>query len=107
MLTTRTLVASVVDVPETWIFEHFSGLTVRLNGNKIKIKSLFNVRDSHPSMYIFFSEKYNKYWFHDFSTGKTGDCFKLVQALNKDCSFADACQIIESEYSKYLKDNSY
>ena len=107
MLTTKTLVTSVNEVPETWIFEKFAGLSERLNGNRVKIKSLFNPLDRKPSMYIFWSFKLGKYWFHDFSSGKSGNCIKLVQELHQNCSYADACRIIESEYSKFLKNDIY
>jgi len=94
MLSTRTL--EVNEVPDRWIFEHFAGLKTRL-GAEVRIHSLFNPKDRTPSMYIFWSERLRKYWFHDFSTGKTGDAVKLVQELFQ-CPYADACRRIVKEY---------
>lgn len=93
MLSTRAL--DVSEVPDRWVFEHFAGL--RLQGAEARIHSLFNPNDRTPSMYIFWSERLGKYWFHDFSTGKTGDAIKLVQALF-ECSYGDACSRIVKAY---------
>jgi hypothetical protein len=95
MLSTRKL--EVQEVPETWIFEHFAGLSMALNGTELRIHSLFNPKDRTPSMYIFWSERLKKYWFHDFSTGKTGDAIKLVQELF-GYTYSDACRKIIKEY---------
>jgi len=38
-------------------------------------------RDNVPSFSLFFASKANQYFFKDFGTGETGNCFKLVQLM--------------------------
>jgi hypothetical protein len=106
MFATRSIITDVRTVPETWIFEYFCKLSEQLNGNEVRIKSLFNAKDNAPSMFIFTSDKYKKWWFHDFSTGKTGDSITLVRELYK-CTYGEACGMIQKEYSKFLLTGSY
>ena len=106
MLSTRLLVTDVKEVPDTWIFEYFCQLPNQLNGNEVNIKSLFNKKETRPSMFIFYSTDFGKWWFHDFSTGKSGDSIKLVKEL-KNCTYGEVYGIIRSEYTRYLQTNLY
>lgn len=106
MLSTRKLLTDVREVPDTWIFEYFARLDTRLDGTEVKIRSLFNANDRNPSMYIFWSQRLSKYWFHDFSTGKTGDAIKFVQELF-NCSFTVACNIILTKYFTFTGNDLY
>jgi hypothetical protein len=106
MLSTRNLITNIREVPETWIFEYYAGLNCQLNGEKVNIKSLFNPKDKRPSMFIFWSSKYEKYWFHDFSSGKSGDAISLVKELF-GYSFGRACVLIKRDYARFLETNTY
>jgi len=106
MLSTKNVVTDIKEVPDTWIFEYFCKLESRLDGNEVNIKSVFNEKETKPSMFIFHSTELGKYWFHDFSTGKSGDAIRLVECLRR-CSFGPACQLIRTEYMRYLQTNTY
>jgi hypothetical protein len=71
----------------------------KLDGSEVKIKSLFNPDDHRPSMFIFFSNRLQKWWFHDFSTGRSGDAIKLVMELCV-CPFPQACSLIMAAFVK-------
>lgn len=79
MIRTKSLVDSLSDVPSNWIFENYCGLSERLTGQDLKIKSLFNQTERTPSFVIFFND--NKYFYKDFSSGKGGNGFNLVMHL--------------------------
>lgn len=106
MLSTRNLITDIRKVPQTWIFEYYAGLNCQLNGEKVNIKSLFNDKDRQPSMFIFWSNKYEKYWFHDFSSGKSGDAIRLVMELF-GYTFGRACVEIKKDYARFLESNTY
>ncbi len=100
MLSTKKILCSFADVPDTWVFEHFLDLQVKLDGGDIKIKSIFNDNDTNPSMCLYVGNN-NKYLYHDFSTGRHGDCIDLVSSI-ESCSLFDAYNKIVSEYTNYL-----
>jgi hypothetical protein len=100
MFCSKDLSDSVKDVPSAWIFEHYLGLGETLTGQSVKIKSVFNPKDSNPSMNIFFSLKLNQYWFQDFSSGNKGSAMDLVMKLwNLD--FGRAAQRVLSDYAAF------
>lgn len=102
MLSTKYLLQSCKDVPDTWIFEHYCKLDEKLTGQDIKIKSVFNPKEKTPSMCIFVYHKTNKYCFKDFSTGKGGSSgVKLVQELF-NLTFQEASVKIIEDYNNYL-----
>jgi hypothetical protein len=80
MLSITSIITDINEIPREWVFEHYLKLDVRLTGQDVKIKSLFNPVDKNPSMYIFFSSN-NTYRYKDFSTGKTGDALDLVKEM--------------------------
>ena len=53
MISTR-LVTNLWEVPREWIFEFYLSIGVKLNGESVKIKSIFNPSDKIPSMIIYF-----------------------------------------------------
>lgn len=99
MLSTKYLIKSAKEVPDTWIFEHYCLLGERLSGQDLKIKSIFNPKEKTPSMCLY--TKNGKYWFKDFSTGKGGNAINLVQELYKE-EYKYACSRIEQEYNQYV-----
>lgn len=101
MLTTKHLTLDIAQIPDTWIFTIYCKLPEFLTGEEVRIRSLFSENDRRPSLYIFYSKKFHKYWFHDFSSGKSGDAIKLVQEIFK-CSYGQACSKIIKEYQLFM-----
>jgi hypothetical protein len=103
MFKTKNLVHDVIDVPVTWIFEHFCKLSEKLKGEDVKIKSLFNPKERTPSMCIY--NKENVYKYKDFSTGKGGSAIDLVKELH-DLPFHKACHLIVENYNDFVLHNN-
>jgi len=77
-----------------WAFEYYCGLQEKLEGQNVKILSMFNSADSVPSMHIY--HKHGGYRFHDYSSGKSGSIVDLV------CNLYDINK--EDAYKKILED---
>jgi hypothetical protein len=65
-------------IPSGLIIERVLNLEEKLDGQSIKIKSIFNKEDKDPSMVIFYSEDEQIYRFKDFSSGNYGDAVDIV-----------------------------
>lgn len=104
MIRTKNVINDISDIPITWVFEFYLNLEP-LNGQDINIKSIFNPNDSRPSMYIFFSVSENKYYWRDFSTGKSGDGVELVRCLSNAETRGNAAAIMVKDYNEYLINN--
>ncbi len=101
MISTKIIVSNSFDVPSNWIFEQYCSLPEKLEGQDVKIKSMFNTRDSVPSMVIFCRGD-GDYYFKDFSTDKGGTGVRLVMELF-NLSLGDAVNKIVNDYTNYLK----
>lgn len=64
MISTKNLITNVTDVPIEWVFEYYLNLSEKLNGQDVKILSVFNAKDKVPSMYIYFEGVYSLKIFH-------------------------------------------
>ena len=104
MFKTKNLVHDVKNVPIPWIFQHFCNIKEKLNGQDIKIKSLFNNNERTPSMCIYI-DTYNVYKYKDFSTGKQGSAIDLVKDLTH-LSFHKTCQLIVETYNDFVLHNN-
>jgi len=104
MLSITSIITDINEIPREWVFEHYLKLDVRLMGQDVKIKSLFNPVDKNPSMYIFFSSN-NTYRYKDFSTGKTGDALDLVKEMFKLGTRGETAHKIIQDYSEFIKNN--
>jgi len=103
MFSSNHYIEDVNDIPPRWIFENYLDLNVPLNGNRVRIKSLFNPADKTPSMFIYYNRDCNCYKFKCFSTGKGGGAVDLMMHIwNVD--FKQTCDKIIKDYSDYLKD---
>lgn len=102
MLSTKTIISSVSEVPETWIFEHYANLGEKLTGQDVKILSLFNKKDKVPSMCIYC--KNGKYRFKDFSNGNGGSAVDMVMML-EGLEFRQAAAKIMKEYNDFILTN--
>ena len=101
MLSTKSIITSITDVPREWVFEYYLNLTEKLTGQDVKLKSVFNPTDKTPSMYVFFSSN-TVYKYKDFSTGKTGDALDLVQELFKLSTRGETAHKIMQDYGKFI-----
>ena len=105
MFNTKNLVHDIKDVPVTWVFEKFCNLPEKLNGQDIKIKSMFNPKERTPSMCIYYHGDKQQYYFKDFSTGIGGSALDLVKQVN-NYSYREACSIILEKYNDYILHNN-
>lgn len=99
MIRTRQLVSDLNEVPVTWIFETYLNLTEKLDGQDIKMRSIFSGKDKDPSMFVYFKD--GKYKFKDFSSGLQGDHMTLVQKLF-NIKFGEAAIKVISDYNTFL-----
>lgn len=65
-------------IPSNRIMERILNLEETLDGQSVKMKSLFNKADTDPSMILFFSDDEQIYRFKDFSSGNYGDAVDIV-----------------------------
>lgn len=105
MFTTKNLVHDIKDVPVPWIFEHFCKLKMKLSGEDIKIKSMFNPKERTASMCIYLDPKKNVYRFKDFSTGKGGSAIDLVKELT-DLPYHKTCSLVVEKYNDFVLHNN-
>jgi len=75
---TLTFTTDTFPVPNEWIFETFLNLEEKLTGQSVSIKSIFNSKDSRPSMVLYVHDC-GKYKFKDFSSGLNGDGVDLIR----------------------------
>lgn len=101
MLSTKSLITSITDVPREWIFEYYLKLPERLTGQDVKLKSVFNPTDKNPSMYVFFSSN-TVYKYKDFSTGKTGDALDLIKEMFKLTTRGEAAHKVINDYNHFV-----
>lgn len=99
MISTRSIVIDIEEVPVTWIYEHYCNLTERLTGQDVKIKSVLNARDNDPSFFIYYKD--GRYKWKDFSTGSGGNEIQLIIDLHK-LSFTESVRKIVKDYSEFL-----
>lgn len=106
MISTKTIISDLNEVPREWVFEHYLKLTERLCGQSLKIKSAFNPTDKVPSMCIYTDNK-GFYKFKDFSSGFGGDGLNLVMHLYSLDGRGKAAFKIMADYDDYISNNFY
>lgn len=99
MIRTKALVEDLNDVPSHWIFENYCGLTERLTGQEVKIKSVFNSTERTPSFTIFLAN--NMYCYKDFSSGNGGTGFNLVMKMFNFTPSQTAAKIL-ADYNEFV-----
>lgn len=102
MISTKSIITSLNDVPREWVFEYYLKLPDKLTGQDIKIKSIFS-EDKVPSMVIFYSK--DKYLFKDFSSDKSGDGAELVKDMFNFSTKGEAAHRIIEDYNLWLLNN--
>lgn len=101
---TKDLVHDIKYVPVPWIFEHYCKLEKKLNGDDVKIKSLFT-KERTPSMCIYFDNSRQTYKYKDFSSGNGGSAIDLVKEL-KQTTYYKACQLVIEEFNDFVLHNN-
>lgn len=105
MISTKSLISELSEVPREWVFEYYLKLTERLSGQDIRMKSPFNKIDKVPSMFVYWSKQANSYRFKDFSTGKTGDGVSLVHSIFNLTTRGEAAFKIMADYNQFILTN--
>jgi hypothetical protein len=103
MISTKNLISSILDVPVEWVFEYYLNLSESLNGQDIKILSVFNAKDKVPSMCVYHHN--GTYRFKDFSSGFQGENVELVQCMFKLQHRWEAANKITCDYQDYVTSN--
>lgn len=98
MINVGKYVVKADNIPADWIFSHYLKLG-KLKGQSVKMKSIFNEKDSVPSLIIYYNRKLNKYTFKDFSSGHSGSAIEFMKLMWK-CSFSEAMKRIKEDYQK-------
>lgn len=101
MFSSKSFIDDVHAVPAHWIFETYLGIEP-LNGQRIRIRSMFNPADKTPSMFIYYNRDAEAYRYKCFSTGKGGSAIDLMMHM-WNMTFAQAAERIMNDYSNYLK----
>jgi len=104
MLRTKHIITDISKVPEEWIFEYYLKLKEKLTGQDVKLTSVFNKKDSNPSMYVFYNTDTERYYFKCFSSDKKGTAFELVKILFDYSSAKQTAMRILNDYSQYILD---
>jgi DNA primase len=102
MLKSKKLIFFIDDVPSTWIFEHYLNLSEKLDGQTVKMNSIFQ-RERTPSMCVYYNDEDRQYKFKDFSSGKSGNGAALVSAIF-NIPYGHAVTRIIDDYTNYLDD---
>ena len=91
----------IEDVPSGWIFNYYLNIPTKMTGQSISIKSIFNLKDTNPSMVVYVHKTQKKYVFKCHSTGKYGDCINLVSFL-LHLNFIETCNRIIKDYTAFI-----
>ncbi len=91
------------DVPTSWIYSHYLGVTKPLDGRNIRVRS-FLTNDSNPSLWLYF--KKGQYKWKDFSSGQGGGPIDLVMEKEK-LNFVQACNKVTNDYNTYVRINGH
>jgi len=106
MLRTNVIIADLKDIPIMWVFEYYLRLPEKLMGQNMLILSVFNPKDTKPSLSIFMSNRgVKQYKFKDFSTGINGDYLTLVEKMFNLSSRGEAAHKIIKDYKAWINNN--
>jgi hypothetical protein len=106
MFSSRKYIRSLDDIPESWIFKYYLGLTQDITGESIRIKSVFNTNDNTPSMFIYVDRNSKKIVFKCHSSGRYGNACQLVQDIF-NLKYDKACEKIIQDYYKFCETGEY
>ena len=103
MINTKNL-HEINDIPIEWIFEYYLNLNEKLDGQDIKITSVFKLEKT-PSMCIYYDVNHFEYRFKDFSSGYQGNSINLVKYLF-NLEYHESIVKIENDYAEFIKYNT-
>ena len=89
------------DIPSGWIFNYYMNIPIKLTGQSMSVKSIFNPKDTNPSMVLYVHKIKKKYVFKCHSSGRYGDGINLVSYILK-LDFVDACKRIINDYTRHV-----
>ena len=102
MINTKSLVVNESSVPSYWAFQYYLKLSETLNGQDLKIKSIWNPTERTPSMCIYVDKRQKCYMYKDFSTGKGGNKINLLKDMF-DLNYSEAVEKLINDYNHYVK----
>lgn len=102
MINTKSLVVNVSSVPSYWAFQYYLKLSETLNGQDLKIRSIWNPTERTPSMCIYVDKQKQCYMYKDFSTGKGGNKINLLRDMF-DLNYSEAVERLINDYNHYVK----
>lgn len=105
MISTRTIVCGLDDIPWDWAFAHYLKVVEPLTGQDLKMQSIFNPAEKNPSFFLYYDRNANRYKFKDFSADKQGDAVTLVKEMFGLTTRGEAAFKIIEDYNKYLIEN--
>jgi hypothetical protein len=105
MFNTKNLIVNESEVPSYWVFQHYLQLSVKLTGQDVKIKSVFNLNDKIPSMSIYVDKSIMQYKFKDFSTGYGGNKIDLMKHMF-GLQYPHAVEKLITDYNNYTRNET-
>ena len=103
MLNTKLLITSALDVPTAWGFQYYLKLGAALGSDGVKMHSIFR-KEKTPSMYVYYNDSKNEWYYKDFSSGNGGNLIQLVQDMY-NISPAAALSKVVYDYNDYILTN--
>jgi hypothetical protein len=103
MLSTINLI-DINEIPIEWIFEYYLNLKEKLDGQDVKLFSVFK-SEKTPSMFIYLDLESFEYKFKDFSSGYQGDSIVLVKYLF-NIEYHESIYKIQNDYEEFIKYNT-
>jgi len=101
MFTLNNFITDIKEVPAEWIFENYLDLPEKLEGQRVRLNSIFNDADKDPSMFLYLDKETHVYKFKCFSTGKNGSAVNLLMYM-WDYEYGDTARKILSDYNAFL-----
>lgn len=110
MISTTNIFTDIKEIPDTWVYEHYGKITLPDLSKTAMILSIFNPRDTNPSMGFYYRD--GNLRFRDFSTGVGGDKVQFYMSCkqyfaNEVVEYGQAIYNIISDYKEYLKTNKH
>lgn len=102
MFSPKHFIDDIADIPGSWIFENYLALSETLDGQSMRIRSVFNPDDTTPSMFLYLNKDHQDYRFKCFSTGKGGSAVDLMMFVWKK-NFRDSMLQIQEDYKNFLR----
>ena len=92
------------EVPEEWIYKHYLEFNIPMNGDPIGPFMSIYKEEKTPSLHLYSKE--GKYFFKDFSSGKSGNAWDIAKQMEigNYSTFADLQRLVTHKYINFIKD---